>query len=229
LKILKWGTLTVLLIGIIATSTLIFEQPRRFLVQVIGFNPVSVVLNQVIQLSLSPNNEECLLELAKQDVEFKPQSSFSEPLGCNVEYAVRLSRVGNMTLDNSPLLTCRMALKLAEFEQDTLQPLAQQTLGSSIKHLEHIGTYNCRSMRQYRGVLSQHAFANAIDISGFVLSDNRTINVANDWSGADDKSTFLKKLHKSSCRSFPVSVSPDGDVNHWNHIHLDAGLYRSCH
>jgi hypothetical protein len=49
-------------------------------------------------------------------------------------------------------------------------------------------------MRQYGGILSQHAFANAIDVSAFVTEDGRTINVEKDWKGKQEKSMFLKQV-----------------------------------
>ena len=83
-------------------------------------------------------------------------------------------------------------------------------------------------MRQFKGVLSQHAYANAIDVSVFVTEDGKTVNVERDWKGKKNKSKFLKQVASSACLSFRVSVSPDGDANHFNHLHWDTGLYRSC-
>ncbi|MBT4700657.1 MAG: extensin family protein [Rhodospirillaceae bacterium] len=201
---------------------------KRLLMSFVSIKPVSTIINRLQQISPLPNNAECLVKLKRQDVAFRPQASFSEPMGCNVEHAVRLARIGETKLDNAPLLTCRMALQLSKFERSTLQPNAKRILGVRIKRLKHIGTYNCRSMRQYQGLLSQHAFANAIDVSGFVLDDGRVINVEKDWNGAGSKSRFLEAIASSACRSFHVSVTPDGDVNHFNHFHWDVGPYRSC-
>ena len=191
-------------------------------------HPVAVVINKINRLSIPANNASCFKELEQRDVEFKQLAAFSQSNRCKVEYAVRLARVGKMKLDNAPLLTCRMAMQLTEFEQYTLQPTAKRLLGSEINRLKHIGTYNCRSMRKYNGILSQHAFANAIDVSGFVLNNGSTINVEKDWKGSAVKSRFLKAVASKACKSFRVSVSPDSDSNHFNHLHWDAGLYRSC-
>jgi len=223
-----WFSLCVLAI-ILGGWILVPDQPRkRLLMSFVSAKPVSTIINKLQQFSPLPNNAECLVKLKQQDVAFKLQASFSEPVGCNVEHAVRLARIGKTKLDNSPLLTCRMALQLSKFEHRTLQPNAQRILGARVIRLKHIGTYNCRSMRQYQGLLSQHAFANAIDVSGFVLDDGRVINVEKDWNGAGRKSRFLKAINSSACSSFRVSVTPDGDANHFNHIHWDVGPYRSC-
>jgi len=83
-------------------------------------------------------------------------------------------------------------------------------------------------MRQYKGIISQHGYANAIDVSGFILKDGRSISVAKDWKGNGKKARFLKAVASSACQAFRVSVSPDSDANHWNHLHWDMGIYRSC-
>jgi hypothetical protein len=205
-----------------------FDVTRKVLNQIVSTFPVSSIVNRIQRHTIPSNNAQCLVDLAKRDVGFKAQSSFSNDKGCSVQHAVRLSRVGNVKLNNSPLLTCRMATQLAKFELDYLQPVAQSILGSKIKRIKHIGTYSCRSMRQYGNVLSQHAFANAIDVSAFVTEDGRTISVEKDWKGKQEKTKFLKQVSRSACKSFRVSVSPDADANHFNHFHWDTGLYRSC-
>ena len=58
--------------------------------------------------------------------------------------------------------------------------------------------------------------------------DGRSISVAKDWKGNGKKARFLKAVASSACQAFRVSVSPDGDANHWNHLHWDMGIYRSC-
>jgi hypothetical protein len=220
------------LLGFVAVAlggmALQFNVTRKALVQIASTYPISAIVNRLQRYTIPSNNQQCLSELAKRDVDFKAQSSFSNDNGCSVQHAVRLSRVGNVKLDNAPLLTCSMATQLAEFESDYLQPTAQSILGSKVNRIKHLGTYNCRSMRQFKGVLSQHAFANAIDVSAFVTEDGKTINVERDWKGNKDKSKFLKQIASSACLTFRVSVSPDGDANHFNHLHWDTGLYRSC-
>ena len=139
-----------------------------------------------------------------------------------------LRRAGQIKLDNAPLLTCQMAMRLAKFSEDQLQIAAKDLLGTTVKRLKHIGTYNCRSIRQFKGVLSQHAFANAIDVSGFELSNGTVINVARDWKVAGAKAKFLKRVSSEACDAFRVAVSPEGDANHFNHLHWDMGPYRSC-
>jgi hypothetical protein len=223
----RWIIISALFIGLVISATL-FDMPRRALIQIASIYPISAIVNILQRYTIPSNNQQCLSDLAKLDVDFKTQSSFSKSNGCSVQYAVRLARVGNVKLDNAPLLTCSMATQLSKFEKHHLQPTAQSILGSKAKRIKHLGTYNCRSMRQFNGVLSQHAFANAIDISEFVLEDGRSISVEKDWKGKQKPSQFLKQIASSACLTFRVSISPDGDANHFNHLHWDAGLWGSC-
>ena len=198
------------------------------MLQIVSSYPASVIINTLQEASIPVNDVACLNELKKLDVRFRSQGDFSEPAGCRVKSAVRLSQAGQIKLDNAPLLTCQMAMRLAKFSEDQLQIAAKDLLGTTVKRLKHIGTYNCRSMRQFKGVLSQHAFANAIDVSGFELSNGTVINVARDWKVAGAKAKFLKRVSSEACDAFRVAVSPEGDANHFNHLHWDMGPYRSC-
>ena len=196
--------------------------------QLVNSYSVSLIINKLQEANIPANDAACLKELGKRDVFFRRQGDFSEPKGCKVKSAVRLSRVGQVKFDNAPLLTCKMAMQLARFSSDELQSAARDVLGTTVKRVHHIGTYNCRGMRQLKGVLSQHAFANAIDVSGFELANGNVINVATDWGANGVKAQFLKRLSSDACDAFHVAVSPDGDANHFNHLHWDMGPYRSC-
>ena len=145
LKQVKVIAITSILIVIcLGVSVALFETPRTLL-----FKPISMIINKLQSYSFPVNDKECLVELKRQDADFRLQSSFEEGNGCKVEYAVRLAKVGKLSIDNAPLLTCSMATQLVEFERESLQPIAKRLLGSEIKRLKHIGSYNCRSMRQY--------------------------------------------------------------------------------
>jgi len=95
-----------------------FDVTRKVINQIVSAYPFSSIVDRIQRHTIPSNNAQCLVDLAKRDVGFKAQSSFSNDKGCSVQHAVRLSRVGNVKLDNAPLLTCRMATQLAKFEVD---------------------------------------------------------------------------------------------------------------
>ncbi len=218
----------ILIVICLGASVALFKTPRMVLLKVANTRPISTIINRLQHFTIPLNNAECLNQLKQLDVDFLIQADFDEPGGCRVENAVRLSRVGQLRIDNAPLLSCSMAIQLSEFERDTLQPTAQRIFRSEVSRMKHLGTYNCRGMRQFSRILSQHAFANAIDVSGFVMKDGQSISVKKDWKPTGSKSQFLKEVSSAACDTFRVAVSPDGDANHWNHLHWDVGLYKNC-
>ena len=121
-KHVKTIAISCLLIVIcIGASVAFFETPRAFFLK-----SFSRVINKVQSFSIPRNNEACLLELKKQDADFRLQANFKNEKGCKVEHAVRLARVGMLKIDNAPLLTCSMATQLVKFERESIQPIAKR-------------------------------------------------------------------------------------------------------
>jgi hypothetical protein len=228
MTIAKWliGAFTIM--AIFGFTAIQYDPSRHLISAILRSDSVSVALSRIQRFMIPANNTDCLNELAELDAVYSIQGDFEEDGRCVVEHAVRLSSANGMAIKYSPLLTCRMASELVKFTEETLQPVANQMFGARIKTMSHIGTYNCRSMRQYPGIVSQHGFANAIDVAGFTLEDGTKINVANDWNSGDMKAEFLKEVAEAGCEGFRVAVSPDSDANHWNHLHWDMGPYWSC-
>ncbi len=115
--------------------------------------------------------------------------------------------------------------------------LAEKFLGAKVKKIHHAGTYSCRRQRgNNSGAWSEHAFANAWDITGFELEDGRVVSILRDWDGNKNLSRQERKarkkfLHKSrdkACRLFRVTLSPDFNAAHKDHFHLDQGPSLSC-
>ncbi len=125
-----------------------------------------------------------------------------------------------------------MALALARFER-VVQREAQQHLATRVTAIEHIGTYSCREMAAYPGWVSEHSYANAIDIRGFTLRDGRTITIGRHYGrgpelGHDPKQRFLRAIATRLYREgiFSVVLTPRFDRAHAGHLHLDLARYR---
>lgn len=150
---------------------------------------------------------------------------------CGAEKVVRYRRgPGKIKYNRSPLLTCGMALALADFER-IVQEEAERELGSRVERIEHMGTYNCRKMVNY-DLVSEHSFANAIDLKSFHLEDGRKITVLGDFKpeqeAAEPETRFLRRLANRLFdeQIFSVVVTPFFDAIHRNHIHVDLARYR---
>ena len=90
-----------------------------------------------------------------------------------------------------------------------------------------MGSYSCRNIAG-SGKLSEHAHANAIDVSAFVLADGRRITVENNWKSGRREMQFLAAIHDSACKRFGTVLSPNYNAAHRDHFHLDMSGNGYC-
>jgi hypothetical protein len=125
-----------------------------------------------------------------------------------------------------------MALALARFET-LIQEEAQRIYKKRVARIQHIGTYSCREMAAYKGWVSEHSYANAIDFVEFTLEDGRKINVLDHFAPKfatpkTKESEFLRAVARRAFdeETFSVVLTPFFDARHANHFHLDLARYR---
>lgn len=170
----------------------------------------------------------CQAALASSELQYVRVPDSTSEAGCGLENAVRVSR-SSLGFSSSFLASCPLALAWAVFEKDQLQPTAQQFFGTRVSEVEHLGSYSCRNVNHASaGRLSEHAHANALDVSAFVLADGRRVSIARDWSGASVPSSFLHRVREGACESFNTTLSPDYNALHHNHLHLEMGHFHAC-
>lgn len=148
---------------------------------------------------------------------------------CRVRNAVRLQGGTTRLAPSGPVMTCGAALGFALWDRQVLQPAAAEAFGSPVAQVEHYGTYACR--RQYgavEGRVSEHAFANALDVAGVRLADGRRVTVASDFQDGNAEGEFLRRLRQGACTAFRVVLSPDYNAAHRDHLHFDQGPFRAC-
>lgn len=133
--------------------------------------------------------------------------------------------------NRNPLVTCQMALALNLFER-IVQEEARRHLGSRVRRIRTLGTYNCREMERFER-LSEHSFANAIDIASFELWDGTRVDVRRDFhprvrDTTNRKSKFLRAIARRAYDEgvFSSVITPYFDQLHANHLHLDLARYR---
>ena len=103
---------------------------------------------------------------------------------CGAPAPVLLKSIGaedKVSFDPPLVLNCAMVAALDRWLRDRVQPAAKEAFSSPISKI--IGSsYACRNVyNRPDGHLSQHAFANAIDLPMFVLADGRKIDVTHGW------------------------------------------------
>ncbi|ALM53796.1 extensin family protein [Halomonas huangheensis] len=154
-------------------------------------------------------------------VQFQVLEDFSSG-GCQLTNMVRVQRTA-VEWSSSYLAHCPLAVAWALYERHHLMEVAQQTLGSPVASVEHLGSFACRNVYgRQSGRRSQHATAEALDIAAFVLEDGQRVSVENDW-GNGDKGLFLERAGKAACDVFGTTLGPSYNTAHANHFHLGVG------
>jgi hypothetical protein len=141
-------------------------------------------------------------------------------------------RAGGPRWSTSPLVSCTLALALARFEE-LLTVEVREKLGSSVRSIEQGGTYNCRKMARFTGMVSEHSYGNAIDLRSFRLADGRVISVLKHFGRPTEEPTapegkFLRALARRAYDEhlFSVVLTEFFDPLHRDHFHLDMARYR---
>lgn len=142
---------------------------------------------------------------------------------------------GRVQMKPPALLRCPMIPQVDRWVQAVVEPAALRHLGVPLAELKVAASYGCRPVNnQSGGRLSEHGYANALDISKFLLADGRVITVQQGWRGDPRERAFLREVHGGACREFTTVLGPDSDGFHQDHFHLDLarhgrdGLMRIC-
>lgn len=149
--------------------------------------------------------------------------------GCHAFGSVKLSGAGVPVANLGPM-TCPLAATFTAWIQNGVMPAARLYLRAELARVETFGSYSCRNINSAQaGRRSEHASANAVDVSGFVLADGRRITLKQDWASADPGvRSFLLAVRTSACRRFKTVLSPDYNSLHADHFHLDMGRGPFC-
>ncbi|WP_188237595.1 extensin family protein [Sphingopyxis sp. LK2115] len=172
--------------------------------------------------------QQCAFDLKQAGVRFTPLPDQDHGGGCSSIDSVKLLDVGVPVSGLGPM-TCPLARNFAAWAQYAVKPAARRYFGTEVVKIETFGTYSCRNIYGGRsGRLSQHAYSNAIDVSGFVLADGRRILLSGGWRGDVASQDFLRALHKSACRRFGTVLGPDYNAAHHDHFHFDMSGNGYC-
>lgn len=196
---------------------------------------------------LDPNNDfvvappapvaDCEARLRDAGVEFSAaqlpvKAATSQRPACGVEQAVVYRRgPAKARYSSAPILSCGMALGLARFEQ-VLSEEAERHLGQPVVRIEQGGTYNCRKMSRF-DLVSEHSYANAIDIRSVTLKSGRKLTVLATFGKLDGEPkrpearfwrSVAQRLFDEG--TFSVVITPFFDALHKDHLHFDQARYR---
>lgn len=176
--------------------------------------------------SLEREPERCFAALDRAGISYARVPPLERDEGCGYADAVRVQSAG-VRYAGGITLRCPAMLALLLWERHTLLPAARTHLGRAPDSVRHLGTYACRPVRGRRA-LSQHAFANAIDIASVTLAGGETVSVLVDWDKEGERGRLLRALRDGACRIFSATLSPDYNAAHANHFHFDLGRWSVC-
>lgn len=153
---------------------------------------------------------------------FRTLARLIAPGECGATDAVLLETVtladrSKVTIAPPATLRCEMAEAVAQWLHDDVAPAAQK-LGSPVRRLGNLGSYECRGRDRVRGAtLSEHGRADALDVHDFRLANGKTIVLADPKAPKE----FRDSLRESACARFSTVLGPGSDAEHAEHIHLD--------
>jgi hypothetical protein len=159
----------------------------------------------------------------------EPEQEIDGPGICGLTRPFKVSALldGQVAFDNAYTLDCPMIAALNNWVNDVVEPEAQARFNQRVVEIESFGTYSCRGINGDAGArLSEHAFGNAIDVSGFRLADGREISIMRDWPMGDPPTqAFLRDIHAGACSYFTTVLGPGYNFLHYNHFHLDLAMH----
>jgi hypothetical protein len=160
------------------------------------------------EVEIAAAKADCSKLLADEAIDYEPLPPLKEGL-CGAPAPIRVRSIGSdpekVVLDPPATLRCQMARTLAAWLKKTVQPFAKELLGSPVAKLKNGASYVCRN--RYNGthtLISEHALANAIDLSEFVLASGETVSVLDNWPKIVTASTPPLPLRKPAPPKSPV-------------------------
>jgi hypothetical protein len=143
---------------------------------------------------------------------------------CGAPAPILVKSIGSdpkVAIDPPATMTCALAAGLASWLKDKVQPKAKAKLDTQVVKLKNATSYSCRN--RYGGAttpLSEHALANALDMSDFVFASGAHVTVLDSWpravTAAEDApkpsrvatvtSSILKVSQAATPTSLPVAA-----------------------
>ena len=188
---------------------------------------------------LLPGAGNCRAELLQRGVEFTIPDHVEATGQCAVADPVLVKSVvapgGRVKLPEGPLMNCAFARKFTTWLSDIAAPVVGGMAPARLESLSTGPGYECRNRNgDSSGKISEHAFGNAIDISGITLANRMRIEIPDVADPSAVHHRLLMALRLSACGYFTTVLGPGFNAAHASHYHFDlgqhgkSGNYRIC-
>jgi hypothetical protein len=136
------------------------------------------------EAEVSAAKEKCTELLAGGTFDYQPLAPTKEGI-CGAPAPILLKSIGSdpkVEIDPPATVTCPLASGLSAWLKEVVQPDAKALLRSQVVKLRNATSYACRNRYgAAEGLLSEHALANALDVSEFVLASGDKLTVLASW------------------------------------------------
>lgn len=182
--------------------------------------------------------KKCETELKKRKIKFTVLDKITDPKGCLAEMPLKLFALSNgVALSTEVTARCEVVLAFDNLISRIATPSAKLHLGKKLREVKTSTSYQCRTRNGAEGAkVSEHGFANGIDITGFKFGDDTVmpvspksdITIENDLNAAK----FQAAVRAGACAYFTTVLGPGTNAAHKDHFHFDLayrrGGYRLC-
>lgn len=177
---------------------------------------------------LTPKACASLLSQANQKALIRTQPVADSAGACPLHNVVRVRDFGPVSLNSSFLASCPLALSSALFVSQQARPLTKTWTGSELVRIEHLGSYACRNIYHRPDARrSEHATAEALDISAFRLANGERVTILHGWRSTKTQ-PWLQALLTASCGYYGNGLGPEYNAAHANHFHLGMRGFGLC-
>lgn len=172
----------------------------------------------------------CAARLARLGVVFEQRPAIQDG-ACGGGDIVTLTSLPNgLSVSPPATMTCPVAEALSRWSLDSVSAEAVRHFGAAPTKVLIGTSYECRDQRN-GAKLSEHAFADAVDIMGFEFA-KRARHIIGFPAPSTPEAEFQQAVRQNACAFFTTVLGPGSDPDHSNHLHLDlrarkAG-YRIC-
>lgn len=165
------------------------------------------------------------------DVATSGECQVSDP----IQLTSLMTSLGPIELPAKPILRCDFALQFSTWASTIAAPVVAGLSEAKLVAISTNPGYECRNRNgDSSGKISEHAFGNAIDIDGLVLSNRTRIEISDASIQDHPNHRLLAALRMAACGYFTTVLGPGSNAAHESHFHFDlgkhgnSGNYRIC-
>jgi hypothetical protein len=136
------------------------------------------------EAEINAAKSECDRLLKDMAIEYEQLAPIKEGI-CGAPAPILVKSIGRdpkVAIDPPATITCPLAAGLYAWLKNKVEPDAKAMLGTEVVKLTNASSYVCRN--RYGGAdtpISEHALANALDVSTFVLASGDRLTVLDTW------------------------------------------------